>query len=117
MQAPSKIDYVRTYFILYEGFEQGQKDNSHRSHPYNYETKVLILFFIIMMIHRITTFKAQHRWLKHHELVQVETVSLDESKVVDQKKMHSLHSIQKRLSAITLTSKPCGFDNGQSKGS
>jgi hypothetical protein len=40
------------------------------------------------------------------KLVQVKTASLNESRVVDQKKVHSLHSIQKRSSAITLTSKP-----------
>jgi hypothetical protein len=66
LQAPSKTDYVKTYFTLYEGFEQGQKGQYHRGRPYDYETKVLILFFTIMMIRRITAFKAQHRWLKHH---------------------------------------------------
>jgi hypothetical protein len=43
------------------------KDSSHCVHPYDHETKVLILFFTIMMMRRITAFKAQHRWLKHHE--------------------------------------------------
>ena len=66
MQAPSKTDYVKTYFTLYEGFEQGQKGSTHRGHPFDYETKCLILFFTMMMIRRITAFKAQHRWLKHH---------------------------------------------------
>ena len=67
MQAPSKTDYVKTYFTLYERFEQGQNQGSHRGHPYDYATKCLILFFTIMMIRRITAYKAQHRWLKHHE--------------------------------------------------
>jgi hypothetical protein len=67
LQAPSKTDYVKTYFTLYEGFEQGQKGSTHRGHPYDYETKVLLLFFTIMMVRRITAFKAQHRWLKHHQ--------------------------------------------------
>lgn len=66
MQAPSKSDYVKTYFTLYERFEQGQKEVSHRGRPFDYETKCLILFFTIMMIRRITAFKAQQRWLKHH---------------------------------------------------
>lgn len=66
MQAPSKTDYVKTYFTLYERFEQGQEEVSHRGHPYDYETKCLILFFTIMMIRRISAFKAQHRWLTHH---------------------------------------------------
>lgn len=66
MQAPSMTDYVKIYFTLYDRFEQGQKGGSHRGHPFDYETKYLILFFTIMMIRRITAFKAQHRWLQHH---------------------------------------------------
>ena len=66
MQAPSKTDYVKIYFTLYEGFEQGQEGHIHRGHPFDYETKCLILFFTMMMIRRIPAFKAQHRWLKHH---------------------------------------------------
>lgn len=67
MQAPSKNDYVRTYFTLYERFEQGQHKSSHRGRPCDYTTKCLILFFTIMMIRRITAYQAQHRWLIHHE--------------------------------------------------
>ncbi len=66
MQAPSKNDYVKTYFTLYERFEQEQKAGVHRGHPFDYETKVLILFFTIMLFRRITFFKAHHRWLKQH---------------------------------------------------
>lgn len=66
MKAPSKTDYVKTYFTLYEHFEQGQNKGSHRGHPYDYEMKCLILFFTMMMIRRITAFKAQNHWLKHH---------------------------------------------------
>jgi len=66
LPAPSQTDYVNTYFTLYEGFEQGQAVISHRGHPFAYETKRLILFFTIMMIRRISTFKAQQRWLNHH---------------------------------------------------
>jgi hypothetical protein len=67
MPAPSMTDYVRTYFTLYERFEQEQKAGVHRGHPFDYETRVLIVFFTMMMIRRITTFKAQHRWLKKHQ--------------------------------------------------
>jgi hypothetical protein len=59
-------DYVKIYFNLYTRFEQEQQEVSHRGHPFDYETKCLILFFTIMMIRRITAFKAQQRWLKHH---------------------------------------------------
>lgn len=66
MTAPIRHDYVKTYFTLYEHFEQDQNGTSHRGHPYDYATKTLILFFTIMMIRRIHTFKAQSRWLNQH---------------------------------------------------
>ena len=66
MKAPFKHDYVKIYFTLYEHFEQEQKTDLHRGHPYDYETKTLILFFTILIMRRICAFKAQHRWLIQH---------------------------------------------------
>lgn len=67
MQAPSMHDYVSAYFTLYERFEQEQSEQaSHRGHPFDYETKSLIAFFTIMMVHRITGFKTQWHWLMRH---------------------------------------------------
>jgi hypothetical protein len=57
MPAPSQTDYVKIYFTLYERFEQEQKAGSHRGHPFDYETKVLILFFTMMM----WSFSTMHR--------------------------------------------------------
>jgi hypothetical protein len=67
MQAPSMHDYVRAYFTLYEHFEQEHRRQvSHRGHPFDYETKSLILFFTIMMIRRVKACQAQWRWLNKH---------------------------------------------------
>lgn len=67
MKAPSKHDYVNAYFTLYERFEQEQgKQVSHRGHPFDYETKSLIVFFTMMMIRRIKAFQTQWRWLHEH---------------------------------------------------
>jgi len=67
MKAPSMHDYVKAYFTLYERFEQERtRQISHRGHPFDYETKVLIVFFTIMMIRRIKAFQAQWRWLEQH---------------------------------------------------
>lgn len=66
MEAPSINDYVKTYFTLYERFEQEQNDAVHRGHPFDYETQTMILFFTIMLVRRIHAFKAQHRWLVQH---------------------------------------------------
>lgn len=66
MQAPSQADYVTTYFTLYDRFQQEQGCPVHYGHPFDYEDKVLIVFFTMMMIRRITAFKAQHRWLENH---------------------------------------------------
>jgi hypothetical protein len=64
--APSMHDYVRTYFTLFERFEQEENDAMHRGHPFNYATKTMILFFTIMLVRRIHAFKAQQRWLVQH---------------------------------------------------
>ena len=63
---PSQDDYVETYFTLFELFQQGRDQHVKRGRPYTYADKVLILFFTIMLIKRITAFKAQHRWLVNH---------------------------------------------------
>lgn len=65
---PSKDDYVETYFTLFEQFSQGHTQSAGRGRPYTYEEQALIVFFTKMIIRRITTFKAQHRWLEHHRL-------------------------------------------------
>lgn len=67
MQAPTRADYVKVYFTLFEHFQQEQKDEVvHYGHPFSYADQVLIVFFTLMSIRRITAFKAQHRWLMCH---------------------------------------------------
>ena len=66
MELPSRDDYVETYFTLFERFQQGRNQTAERGRPYTYEDQVLIVFFTMMMIRRITAFKAQHRWLSRH---------------------------------------------------
>lgn len=73
MQAPSKADYVMAYFTLFERFQQEQGNLVHYGRPFDYEAQILIVFFTIMMVRRITAFKTQHRWLENHsdEAVQL----------------------------------------------
>ena len=59
------VDYVIVYFTLFNRFQQEQVKSVHYGHPFNYETKFLIVFFTIMMVRRITRFKTQHRWPKN----------------------------------------------------
>jgi hypothetical protein len=66
MQAPSQADYVTVYFTLFERFQQERGNPVHYGHPFDYEAKILIVFFTIMIVRRITAFKTQHRWLKNH---------------------------------------------------
>jgi hypothetical protein len=66
MQAPSQADYVAAYFTLFDRFQQEQGNSVHYGHPFDYEDKVLIVFFTMMMVRRITAFKTQHRWLENH---------------------------------------------------
>lgn len=65
MQAPNQADYVKTYFTLFEKFEQAQEARL-KGRPYKYEQKQMIVFYTIMMFRRIHTFKAQRRWLETH---------------------------------------------------
>ena len=66
MQAPTRADYVRTYFTLFAYFQQEREHIVHYGHPFEYADQILIVFFSMMSIRRITAFKAQHRWLLHH---------------------------------------------------
>ncbi|MGD9092625.1 MAG: hypothetical protein PVF74_07235 [Anaerolineales bacterium] len=51
---------------MFEQFQQGRNQKAGRGRPYTYEDQILIVFFTLMMILRITTFKAQRRWLSRH---------------------------------------------------
>lgn len=66
MQAPTRADYVRTYFTLFDYFQQEREHIVHYGHPFEYADQILIVFFTMMNIRCITAFKAQHRWLLYH---------------------------------------------------
>jgi hypothetical protein len=66
MQAPTRADYVRVYFTMFECFQQERAETVHYGHPFEYADQVLIVFFTMMSVRRITAFKAQHRWLMFH---------------------------------------------------
>ena len=66
MQAPTRADYVKVYFTLFERFEQEQEKVIHYGLPFAYEDRVLIVFFTMMSVRRITAFKTQYRWLLRH---------------------------------------------------
>jgi hypothetical protein len=66
MQAPSRADYVKVYFTLFASFQQEREQRVHSGHPFEYADQVLMVFFTMMSVRRITVFKAQHRWLMHH---------------------------------------------------
>lgn len=68
MELQLKDDYVETYFTLFEIFEQGRNQPPERGRPYEYEERILFVFFTMMMIRGITAFKAQHRWLSRHSI-------------------------------------------------
>ena len=66
MQAPTRADYVRVYFTLFDYFQQARGKVVHRGHPFEYTDQVLIVFFTMMSLRRISTFQAQQRWLLQH---------------------------------------------------
>lgn len=66
MQAPARADYVRIYFTMFAYFQQERERMVHYGHPFAYQDQVLIVFYTMMSVRRITAFKTQHRWLMHH---------------------------------------------------
>jgi hypothetical protein len=66
MEAPSRADYVKAYFTLFDRFEQTQTEVVNLGRPFVYTDRVLVVFFTIMLLRRITAFKAQRRWLETH---------------------------------------------------
>jgi len=66
MQTPTRADYVRVYFTLFDCFQQERGKIVHYGHPFEYADPVLIVFFSMMIARRITAFKTQHRWLMQH---------------------------------------------------
>jgi hypothetical protein len=66
MVEPTFADYVELLFTLFQHFLQHHAARPHRGHPFVYEHKALIMFFVVMQQRRIFRFKAQHRWLQRH---------------------------------------------------
>jgi hypothetical protein len=66
MDKPTRADYVRYYFTLFERFEQAHPPASHRGRPFTYVQRLLIVCFTCMLLRRIPEFNAQHRWLTTH---------------------------------------------------
>lgn len=66
MQVPTRADYVRAYFTLFNCFQQERGNIADYGHPFAYAEQVLIVFFTMMIVRRITAFKTQHRWLLQH---------------------------------------------------
>jgi len=92
MKAPSMHDYAKAYFTLYEHFEQEQKKQArHRGHPFDYETKELIVFFTVMMIRHIKAFQAQWRWLNQH---------LEEARMLGLKEIPVRTTLSRRFKAL-----------------
>ena len=66
MVTPTFADYVDLLFNLFERFWHHDSARPHRGHPFVYEQKALIVFFLLMQQRRTFRFKAQRRWLVHH---------------------------------------------------
>ena len=66
MVTPTFADYVDLLFNLFERFWQHHAARPHQGHPFVYEQKALIVFFVVMQQRRTFRFTAQRRWLLHH---------------------------------------------------
>jgi hypothetical protein len=58
MVTPTFADYVDLLFNLFERFWHHDSARPHRGHPFVYEQKALIVFFLLMHQRRLFRFKA-----------------------------------------------------------
>jgi hypothetical protein len=65
MVKPTLADYVRLLYTLFDQFVQ-QTAQAHWGHPFVYQHKVMIVFFVIMQFKRLFQFETQHTWLEAH---------------------------------------------------
>jgi hypothetical protein len=66
MVIPTDADYVQLLFTLFEHFLQQHPVQTRRGHPFVYQHKALIVFFIVMQPRHLFRFKAMRRWLVQH---------------------------------------------------
>jgi hypothetical protein len=66
MVKPTFADYVRLVYTLFDQFVQQQVNPARPGHPFVYQHKVMIVFFVIMQFKRLFQFETQHTWLEAH---------------------------------------------------
>jgi hypothetical protein len=66
MEVPTRADYIDVYFTLFAQFEHAHPTVAGRGRPFTYPQRVLIVLFTLLLIRRITDFKAQRRWVETH---------------------------------------------------
>lgn len=66
MVKPTFANYVELLCTLFGRFWQHHSTRRHRGHPFVYEQKALIVFFVVMQQRRPLHCKAQRRWFKRH---------------------------------------------------
>lgn len=63
---PKFNDYVALIYNRFEAFTQGSDVVRKMGHPFAYEQRSMIVFFMGMQFKRISEFKSQWKWLKTH---------------------------------------------------
>jgi hypothetical protein len=63
MVPPTFANYVHLLFSLFQYFMQQHPALTRRGHPFVYQHKALIVFFVVKQHCHIFRFKAMHRWL------------------------------------------------------
>lgn len=63
---PTFNDYVALIYNRFEAFTQASERVKQVGHPFVYQHKSLIVFFMWMQFKRITSFKTQWKWLQQH---------------------------------------------------
>lgn len=63
---PTFNDYVRLIYNRFEAFTQASAAAKRVGHPFVYQQKSMMVFFMWMQFKRIYGFKTQWKWLKQH---------------------------------------------------
>lgn len=64
---PQFDDFVSSYRFLLNEFPHSLPSDRKRGRPFTYNHAQLVIFFTIMVCHKIVDFKAQNRWLCTHQ--------------------------------------------------
>jgi len=91
MPYPCKDDYITFLLNLIDEFQASIPQTKQPGHPFGYENRYMMCFFIVMILKRCFAFKAMNRWLK---------LNPDEAKKLGFSDIPSRSTLSRRFKAL-----------------